>query len=126
MPYNYRKMSPEERAAIVEQRRQRGYPMHAPPHPYREAGWYLITAANYEHKPIMQQPERRESFERELLTLFESIKAEICGWVILPNHYHILAGVNTLDIVSTLLKNLHGRMSREWNLADQMVGKRRV
>ena len=26
MPYEYRHMTPEERAAIVEERRQRGYP----------------------------------------------------------------------------------------------------
>lgn len=58
VPYEYRHMTPEERAAVVEERRQRGYPRHSPPHPYREAGWYCITATNYEHAHIITSPTR--------------------------------------------------------------------
>jgi putative transposase len=126
MPYAYRKMSPEERAVVVEQRRERRYPLHAPPHPYREAGWYLLTAANFEHQPIMRAPERRDEFETRLLEAFRSVDADVGGWVILPNHYHVLAGVPSLDTVSALLKSLHGSTSREWNLADGLTGQRRV
>jgi putative transposase len=76
MPYEYRQMSPEERVAIVEHRRKHGYPLHAPPHPYREAGWYFLTATNFEHKPAMQAPERRDEFEARLLDAFLSIDAD--------------------------------------------------
>ena len=41
MPYEYRKLTPEEREAVLRQRRECGYPRHAPPHPFREAGRYL-------------------------------------------------------------------------------------
>jgi len=67
MPYEYRYMTSEERAAVVEERRQRGYPLHSPPHPYREAGWYCITAANYEHAQIMSSPARLTAFENDFL-----------------------------------------------------------
>ena len=83
---------------------------------HRLAGWYFLTASNFEHVPVMQAPERRDTFETHLLNAFGSIDAEIGGWVILPNHYHILAGVDSLDVVSVLLKQLHGTTSREWNL----------
>jgi putative transposase len=126
MPYEYRKLNPEEQRAVVEQRRQRGYPFHAPPHPYREAGWYFLTAVNYAHQPIMHTVERRDGFETRLLEALFSIEAQIGGWVILPNHYHILAGVDSLDTVSSLLQHLHGSTAREWNLADALTGKRRV
>ncbi len=126
MPYEYRKMTPEERRAAVEQRYKRGYPLHAPPHPYREAGWYLLTGTNFEHKPVMHAPDRRDEFETRLVDAFRSIDADIGGWVILPNHYHILAGVNSLDTVSALLQQLHGTTSREWNLADELTGQRQV
>ena len=126
MPYEYRKMSREEQSAAVERRRERGYPLHAPPHPFRDAGWYLITAANFEHKPIMHTVGRRDEFETHLCEAFHSIGAEIGGYVILPNHYHILVDVKSLDTVSALLKQLHGTTSREWNLADGMTGRRRV
>ena len=126
MPCEYRSMSPEERAAVVAHRREHGYPLHAPPHPCREGGWYFLTAANFQHKPVMHSPDRRDEFETRLLEAFRSIGADIGGWVILPNHYHIVAGVNSLDTVSQLLKQLHGPTSRRWNQADGTTGRRRV
>ena len=126
MPYEYRQMDAKEKEAAVAFRRKRGYPFHAPPHPYREAGWYLLSATNFEHRPVMRTPDRREGFETRLLGAFTSGGAEIGGWVVLPNHYHILAGVDSLDTVSTILRNLHGTTSREWNQADSLTGKRRV
>jgi putative transposase len=126
MAYESRQMTEDERLAVVESRRKRGYSIHAPPHPYREAGWYFLTATNFEHRPVMHAPERRDLFETRLLDAFTSIKADVGGWVVLPNHYHILAGVDSLDLVSALLKQLHGTTSREWNLAEGMTGQRRV
>lgn len=126
MTYEYRKLTPKEREEVLRQRRERGYPLHAPPHPFRRAGYYLITAANFEHAPIMGAPERRTEFESRLLEAMNSIRADAAGWVILPNHYHFLAGVESLDQVSAALKQLHGNTSREWNLADGQTGKRKV
>ena len=126
MPYEYRKLSPAEREEIVEFRKQQGYPLHAPPHPFREKGTYMITAANFEHMAIMASPERRSKFQDVLLNGFREIKAEIIGWVILPNHYHVLVNVESLDFVSNLLKQIHGTTSYEWNQEDNQTGKRKV
>lgn len=126
MPYEYRRMTPEERAAVVEERRRRGYPLHAPPHVYQEAGWYFITATNFEHAPIIVPLERRTAFEDQLLESMRSIEAEVGGWVVLPNHYHILVGVRSLNEISAGLKQLHGSTSRAWNLEDGLTGQRKV
>jgi putative transposase len=126
MPYEYRKLTPEEREEVLRQRRKCGYPLHAPPHPFRLAGYYLITAANFEHAPIMNNAKRRTDFEARLLDAMQNIQADVVGWVILPNHYHILIGVGSLDWVSAALKPLHGTTSREWNRADAQTGKRQV
>jgi putative transposase len=126
MAYRYRQLTLEEREEILRQRRERGYPLHAPPHPFRQAGYYLITAANFEHVPIMAAPARRTEFEARLLEAMQGIQADVVGWVVLPNHYHVLVGVESLDWVSAALKGLHGSTSREWNVADGQTGKRRV
>lgn len=126
MGYEYRRMTPKERAAVVEQRRRRGYPLHSPPHPYREAGWYCITAANYEHAHIVASPTRLTAFEDQLLSELAEIQAEIGGWVILTNHYHFLVGVESLDHISAALRHLHGTTSRAWNLEDDLTGQRKV
>ena len=126
MPYAYRKLSPKERVEIVNYRREHGYPLHAPPHPFRNAGTYMISAANFEHWAIRNTSKRRTEFESRLLKSIKEITEEIIAWVVLPNHYHILVGIQALYDVSVALKHLHGRTSREWNIEDNLTGKRRV
>lgn len=126
MPYEYRKLSPKEREEIVNYRRAQGYPLHAPPHPFREAGTYLISAANFEHQAVMNSPQRRTEFETQLLNSMKEIANTLIAWVVLPNHYHVLINIQSLDDVSAALKHLHGTTSREWNIEDDLTGNRRV
>lgn len=74
----------------------------------------------------MESPQRRTEFQEILLKGFKEIKAEVVGWVILANHYHLLAGVESLNLVSNLIKLIHGRTSHDWNLQDGLIGKRKV
>ena len=106
MPYEYRKLSLKEREEIVNYRRERGYPLHAPPHPFREAGVYMISVANFEHRAIMNSSKRRTEFEVRSLNAIKEITEELIAWVVLPNHYHVLPRVQSLDDVSATLKHL--------------------
>jgi putative transposase len=126
MPYEYRQLTPKEREDVVLYRHEHGYPLHAPPHPFREVGYYLITGAIFEHKPIMAASSRRTEFETRLVGGMKEIQAEAIAWVVLPNHYHILVDVDSLDSVSSALKHLHGTTSRKWNIEDGLTEKRRV
>ena len=126
MPYEYRKMTPEEREAVLRLRRVRGYPLHGPPHPIRDAGSYLITAATYEHQHILTTKERRTDFEARLLEQCQAMSAQVFAWIVLPNHYHVLLGVESLEPLSKSIKRLHGATAREWNLADGKTGQRKV
>ena len=96
MPYEYRKLAPKEREEIVNYRREHGYPLHAPPHPFRDAGAYLISGANFEHQAIMSSPDRRTEFETRLLNSIKEITEDLIAWVVLPNNYHILIVVRSL------------------------------
>jgi putative transposase len=126
MSYQYRKLTQQERERVLLERKARRFPLHAPPHLMRDDGTYMITAANFNHRPIMFSPERRTEFEALLLEKLQDIQARIYGWAILPNHYHGLLHVNELDSLSHVIKSLHGQTSREWNLLDDLVGERRV
>jgi putative transposase len=61
--YDYRRMTAEEKRTIVEERRRHHLPWHSPPH--REIVGnvsYLVTAACYDHRPIVgHTPERMKS-----------------------------------------------------------------
>ncbi len=109
---------------MVKLRQERGYPWHVPPHPLRRADYYLITAANFEHAPIMATEQRRLEFQGLLLDAFQNARAEIVAWVVLPNHYHLLAWLPSLEKAKAIFQRLHGLTSRQWNAQDKTVGRK--
>jgi putative transposase len=126
MPYEYRKMTPEERLAVVNTRKSMGYPHHGPPHIAHGAGYFLISAAYYEHNPIMVSPDRRTKFEARIRNLANENDFDLHAWVILPNHYHILNYARDRKNIPPFMKRLHNGSSYEWNHEDGCVGKRKV
>jgi putative transposase len=121
--YDYRRMTPEEREAIVEERRSRGFPLHKPPHPEQGRGWYLITAATFEHKPHFSAPNELRALERRLQEALGEAKISCAGWVVLPNHYHILIETECLKGIGPVIGPVHGRSSRYANLRDNSMGR---
>jgi len=122
--YLYRRLSQEERAELVRARLEQGHPPHQPPHPQRDEALYLFTASCYEHCSHMQAPERRTQvldlmFEH---TIERSI--ELLAWVVLPNHYHLLARVPEFATAGEALRRVHGPTARAWNAEDGTPGRR--
>src|ERR1043166_5675456 len=97
--YDYRKMTEEERRGAVEYRHQHHFPWHSPPH--WDAGFsdrYLVTAACYEHAPIIgQSHERMTECEEGVLATCREFSKAIFGWCVLPNHYHVVVETADLD-----------------------------
>ncbi|MCC5606696.1 hypothetical protein LC612_07825 [Nostoc sp. CHAB 5834] len=48
--YEYRKLTAEQKAELVQYRLSQGYPPHSPPHLLQDKQFYLLTAACYEHQ----------------------------------------------------------------------------
>lgn len=124
--HEYRRMTPEEREDVVRSRATKGHPLHSPPHPINEKEYYLLTAANFEHRRIMADCKRRSNFQKVVLEKVREAEVEISAWVFLANHYHLPAFVPDFPRLSLLFNRLHGASSRQWNLEDGLSGKRRV
>ena len=122
--YEYRRLSPEEQRALVQERRARGFPPHRPPHLDQGPGYYLLTAAVYEHARLIAPEPRRTAFQAALLEAFGDSPVEAVAWVVLPNHYHMLVWLPALALVPAIVRHLHGRSARQWNVEDQMPGRR--
>lgn len=121
--YDYRKLSPEARAELIDHRARCGYPLHAPPHPRAEQGWFLITAATYEHRHWFSQPDERQSLLMELRRELTAGEIVCSAWVVLPNHYHLLVEIPTLERLSEPLRRVHARTAREINQRDGRQGR---
>jgi putative transposase len=122
--YLWRGMAPERRDEALAERQRRHLPWHGPPHYEDGAEVYLITAACYEHRPVIgAAPARLAEFESELLEAVRGACPQIFAWVVLPNHYHLL--VHAPDVMALLgvLGRLHGRTSCRWNGEDDRRGR---
>ena len=88
--YEYRKLTAQEREEILLYRQKQGYPLHAPPHPAKGEGHFLITAASFEHQHTMYSHLRRTEFELLALDVLKNASINPIGWIVMPNHYHLL------------------------------------
>jgi putative transposase len=122
--YSYRRLSDQERQALVQERRARGYPPHQPPHPVRGQSLYLLTATCYEHQHYICTPERRQGLLDLLFERFILEAIELCAWVILTNHYHVLVKVPDFGLLGDVFRRVHGRSSHDWNKEDDAPGRR--
>jgi putative transposase len=124
--YDYRRMTASQRREAVEYRRLRERPWHSPPH-WEFAGLhqFMISAACYEHEPVVGvTPERIAECESELLVLCSSFATNIYAWCVLPNHYHLLIQTDRLKDFRAALGKFHGRTSFRWNGEDDQWARR--
>jgi putative transposase len=59
--------------------------------------------------------------------LFEQLitnGVEVQAWVILPNHYHLLANVTDFRVLGGIFRLVHGPTARQWNLDDATPGRK--
>lgn len=120
--YEYRRMTAEQKRGVVEARRARGFPLHKPPHLKLGEGWYLVTAATYEHHHRFAAPAELTALERRLFEACDGVP--VAGWVVMPNGYHLLVQVKELSILGKALGTVHGRSARYANRRDGTVGRR--
>jgi len=83
--YDYRKWNPEKQAHALRERVAHGFPLHSPPHFSEPNAYRIITAACFEHKPILNSPARLKWFEQQLLKHLQQQSLDIAAWVVLPN-----------------------------------------
>jgi putative transposase len=123
--YLWRRLTVEQREALLRERQATLKPWHSPPHLQSDSRTYLITAACYEHVSVIgASGTRMASFEAELLSVLTEHCEAVYAWVVLPNHYHALVTAGELDSLLEALGQLHGRTSYAWNLEDHRRGRK--
>lgn len=68
--------------------------------------------------------DRRRQVLDTLFELFTVNGMEILAWVILLNHYHLLARVTDFGALGDIFRLMHGPTSRQWNLEDATPGRK--
>ena len=123
--YDWRRLTDAERREVLACRRAAQHPWHRPPHEDWGEGAYHVSAACFEHAPIIgNTPARMEDYTRRLLDALDDCCHHLHAWCVLPNHYHLLADAENLKLITAALGKLHGRTSFTWNGEDSARGRR--
>lgn len=77
---------------------------------YQEDGdLHFITFSCYQRQPLLAEPEARSTFERVLEQVRQWYGLFVCGYVVMPEHVHLLVGEperGTLAIALQMLKQM--------------------
>ena len=123
--YRWRKLTTLDRSKVLEERRTYLKPWHSPAHVESESGLYLLTAACYEHKPVIgYSAERMLAFESSFVETITPCCDELFAWTILPNHYHALVKSSAIKNLLAAIGKLHGRTSFAWNGEEHQRGRK--
>jgi putative transposase len=123
--YRWRKMTPQQRAEVFQERIQHSRPCHSIPHATSDTTtYYMVTAACFEHKAIIgYSPDRMRHFENDLVELLNDHCHQVFAWAVLPNHYHVLIDCPDITALLRVLGQLHGRNSFYWNGEENQRGR---
>ena len=123
--YRWRSLTADQRAEVLKERLQQMRPAHSVPHFKSDSTtYYLVTAACFEHSPVIGlSPARMAKFERDLFSLIDQSCQQVFAWCVLPNHYHVLVDCAGIDSLLKQLGLLHGRNSFYWNGEDDKRGR---
>ena len=120
--YASRKMTPAERAEVIAGRKTLKLPWHAPPHFGTEPTVYMLSAACYEHRPLLHDAKRRDEWLNTIMTMESDLGSDLRAWVVLPNHYHLLAQVPLPDFRVWIARRHNGKAT-QWNREDGTPGR---
>ena len=123
--YIWRNLSEQDREYVLAERKARQFPWHAPPRfAYEGENTFIITAACFEHQPIIgRTAERMAECESELLKISHDVSTCVFAWCVLPNHYHLLIRTAQIDEILSRLGKFHCSSSFRWNGEDGTRGR---
>ncbi len=111
--YEYRRLTAEQRAELVQQRLAQGDPPHSPPHLVHDDAHYLLTATCYDHMLHMRDSRRRRQVLDAHFEEFITAGMDIQAWVVFPNHYHLLVHVTDFGALGDIFGQVHGPTARD-------------
>jgi putative transposase len=119
-------MTDEDREYVLKERKIRRFPWHSPPHfEYEGERQLIITAACYEHRPIIGgSSDRMAECESALIEICKDAGTKLYCWCVLPNHYHVLLCTAAVSELLTRLGKFHGASSFKWNGEDGTRGRK--
>jgi len=85
---------------------------------------YFITAGCYQKKPYLDCDVKKEYLYKTICEELKRYLAELHGWVVLDNHYHILLKLKDAFLLSKLIQAIHAKSAISINRMDKEHGRK--
>ena len=87
---------------------------HAPPHLFKATATYFITGATYEKRHTLRSDAAKEKTVEYMFKSFAHFGWKIEDWVLLNNHYHLMARApEDANTLANVINNFH-KFSGNW------------
>lgn len=96
---------------------------HRPPHAPAGGLATFVTASTLDRRPHLGSIVRRNTFCKLLHTSATEFEIEVVAWVILREHYHLIALPLGASSISHWVAILHRRSATDWNREDATEGR---
>jgi putative transposase len=90
---------------------------HTPVHLALDDAAYFITGAIHQKRPLLQAPSLKQALLDTLRQRFESYSWALEHWVILDNHYHLIARSHRGGDLAEIMRKLHSQTARVISVA---------
>ena len=99
-------------------------PLHTPAHLFINEWYYFITAGCYHKKAYVDCDAKKEFLYKTICEELKRYLAEMHGWVVLDNHYHILIKLEDAFLLPRLIQTIHAKSAIAINKMDHQFGRR--
>ena len=93
---------------------------------YGKGDLHFITFSCYRRLPLLKSARARDVFVRELATLRDELEFRLVGYVVMPEHVHLLVSEPRKGTPSTVLHQLKLRVSRKLRKRRRSVQARQM
>ena len=98
--------------------------LHAPTHLFLNDYCYFVTAGCYHKKSYIDSDDKKEFLYETIWEKLNRYFAELHGWVVLDNHYHILLKLKDAFLLPKLIQAVHAKSAISINRMDKENGRK--
>jgi len=84
---------------------------HTPVHLLLDESAYFITGAIYLKRPLLGAKEFKEALLECMMRYFHREEWQLCHWVILDTHYHLICQSQRGDALPRIMRNIHSSVA---------------
>ena len=96
---------------------------HNPPHLFVDGAYYFITGGTLNKQLCLSSDKHKTALLQAIEKWYSHFDWQIIAWIVLSNHYHIVAKAALAKSMPAIIARVHGASSTSINRLDDTPGR---